>query len=254
MIFAECTNWCVCNFILRAHEKQSFPFFVGYLDDFVLVGERTTLQSNTCLNYHIQHPVIDDRLAHMRQRDCPPGEFRRRVGEISLLMVPSVTANLLTLPIEVETPMEITTGRKLQRDIVLAPILRAGLGMLDSFLDVLSEASVAHVGLARNEDTLQPECYYHKSPEHIADADVIVLDPKLATGGSASAAITALKNQGAKHLSFVCLVAAPEGLSRINTDHPDVTVYYPALDNRLNEKGYILPGLGDAGDRIFGTL
>lgn len=190
----------------------------------------------------------------MRQRDCPPGEFRRCVGEISHLMVPSVTANLLTLPVEVETPMEITTGRKLQRDIVLAPILRAGLGMLDSFLDVLSEASVAHVGLARNEDTLQPECYYHKSPEHIADADVIVLDPMLATGGSASAAITALKNQGAKHLSFVCLVAAPEGLSRINTDHPDVTVYYPALDNRLNEKGYILPGLGDAGDRIFGTL
>jgi len=206
------------------------------------------------LNHQIQHPVIEDRLARMRQRDCPPPDFRRYVREISQLMVPSVTANLLTLPHEVETPMEITTGRRLQREIILAPVLRAGLGMLDGFLSLLPEACVAHVGLARNEETLQPECYYHKSPDHITDADVIVLDPMLATGGSASAAIDELKKQGAKHLLFACLVAAPEGLNRINTEHPDVPVYYPALDNRLNEQGYILPGLGDAGDRIFGTL
>ena len=220
---------------------------------FTLVRSWASLHSRLLLNHHIQHPVIDDRLARMRQRDCGTSDFRRYVREISQLMVPTVTANLLTLPVEVETPMEITTGRKLQRDIILAPVLRAGLGMLDGFLDLLPEASVAHVGLARNEDTLQPECYYHKSPEHIADGDVIVLDPMLATGGSASAAIGELKKQGAKHLSFACLVAAPEGLSRMNNDHPDVALYYPALDNRLNEHGYILPGLGDAGDRIFGT-
>jgi len=221
---------------------------------FTLVRRWASLHPSLLLNHHIQHPVIEDRLARLRQRDCPPSDFRRCVRTISQLMVPSVTANLLTLPIEVETPMEITTGRRLEREIILAPVLRAGLGMLDGFLDLLPEASVAHVGLARNEDTLQPECYYHKSPEHIADGDVIVLDPMLATGGSASAAITELKKQGAKHLSFACMVAAPEGLGRINGDHPDVAVYYPALDNRLNEKGYILPGLGDAGDRIFGTL
>jgi len=221
---------------------------------FTLVRRWASLHPSLLLNHHIQHPVIEDRLARLRQRDCPPSDFRRCVRTISQLMVPSVTANLLTLPIEVETPMEITTGRRLEREIILAPVLRAGLGMLDGFLDLLPEASVAHVGLARNEDTLQPECYYHKSPEHIADGDVIVLDPMLATGGSASAAITELKKQGAKHLCFACMVAAPEGLGRINSDHPDVAVYYPALDNRLNEKGYILPGLGDAGDRIFGTL
>ena len=221
---------------------------------FTLVRRWASLHPSLLLNHHIQHPVIEDRLARLRQRDCPPSDFRSCVRAISQLMVPSVTANLLTLPIEVETPMEITTGRRLEREIILAPVLRAGLGMLDGFLDLLPEASVAHVGLARNEDTLQPECYYHKSPEHIADGDVIVLDPMLATGGSASAAITELKKQGAKHLCFACMVAAPEGLGRINSDHPDVAVYYPALDNRLNEKGYILPGLGDAGDRIFGTL
>ena len=220
---------------------------------FTLVGKVTQIHARVILNYHIQHPVIDDRLARLRHRDCPNPQFRQYVKEISQLIAPSVTENLLTLPVEVETPMEITTGRRLERSIILVPILRAGLGMLDGFLNILPEASVAHVGLARNEDTLQPECYYHKSPEHIAEADIIVLDPMLATGGSACAAIEALKQQGAKHLVFVCMVAAPEGVNAINLAHPDVTVYYPALDNRLNEHGYILPGLGDAGDRIFGT-
>ena len=219
-----------------------------------LVACTTFLHAVCTLNHHIQHPVIDDRLTRMRQRDCVSSDFRRYVREISQLMVPSVTANLLTLPVEVETPMEITTGRKLERDIVLVPILRAGLGMLEGFLSLLPEAAVAHVGLARNEETLQAECYYYKSPVHITDADVIVLDPMLATGGSASTAITELKKQGAKHIHFACLVAAPEGLNNINGQHPDVPVHYPALDSRLNEQGYILPGLGDAGDRIFGTI
>lgn len=206
------------------------------------------------MNHHIQHPVIDDRMSRLRQRDCPTSDFRRYVQEIAQLMVPAVTANLLTLPMQVETPLAITTGRKLEREIVLVPILRAGLGMLEGFLKLLPEASVAHIGMARNEETLQPESYYFNAPTCIEEADVLVLDPMLATGGSASAAISELKKHGARHIHFACLVAAPEGLQTINTDHADVPVYYPALDTRLNENGYILPGLGDAGDRIFGTV
>ncbi|MBT8044188.1 MAG: uracil phosphoribosyltransferase [Verrucomicrobiae bacterium] len=205
------------------------------------------------MNHHIQHPVIDDRMTRLRQRDCSTSEFRRYVQEIAQLMVPSVTANLHTLPVEVETPLAITTGRKLDREIVLVPILRAGLGMLEGFLRLLPEASVAHIGMARNEDTLQPESYYFNAPPSIQKADVIILDPMLATGGSASATITELKKHGAKHIYFACLVAAPEGLQTLNLNHPDVPVYYPALDQRLNKNGYIVPGLGDAGDRIFGT-
>jgi uracil phosphoribosyltransferase len=206
------------------------------------------------VNHHIQHPVIDDRMARLRDQDCPTSEFRRYVQEIAQLMVPSVTANLLTLPIQVQTPLEITVGRKLEREIVLVPILRAGLGMLEGFLKLLPESSVAHIGMARNEETLEPESYYFNAPISIQDADVLVLDPMLATGGSASAAIAELKKHGARHIHFACIVAAPEGLDTINTEHPDVSVYYPALDTCLNERGYILPGLGDAGDRIFGTV
>ena len=206
------------------------------------------------VNHPIHHPVIDDRLAHLRQRDCPTSDFRRHVQEIAQLMVPAVTANLPTLPVEVETPLEITTGRKLARAIVLVPILRAGLGMLEGFLRLLPEASVAHVGVARNEDTLMPESYYFNAPTCIKDAEILVLDPMLATGGSASATIAKLKNHGAQHIHFACLVAAPEGLQKLNSDHPDVPVHYAALDTQLNEQGYILPGLGDAGDRIFGTV
>ncbi|MBK1831951.1 uracil phosphoribosyltransferase [Verrucomicrobiaceae bacterium R5-34] len=206
------------------------------------------------MNQPIQHPVIDDRMARLRQRDCPTSQFRAYVQEISQMMVPAVTADLFTLPTQVETPLEITTGRKLEREIVLVPILRAGLGMLEGFLRLLPESAVAHIGMARNEDTLSPESYYFNAPTSLTDADVMVLDPMLATGGSASAAIDELKKHGAKHLRFACIVAAPEGLERLNSDHPDVPVYYPALDSRLNEHGYILPGLGDAGDRIFGTV
>ncbi|MCP5537147.1 MAG: uracil phosphoribosyltransferase [Akkermansiaceae bacterium] len=206
------------------------------------------------MNHPIQHPVIDDRMTRLRQRDCTTSDFRRYVQEIAQLMVPAVTANLLTLPVEVETPLAITTGRKLEREIVLVPILRAGLGMLEGFLRLLPEASVAHIGMARNEDTLEPKSYYFNAPACLRDADVLVLDPMLATGGSAGAAISELKKHGARHLSLACLVAAPEGLQTINTRHPDVPVYYAALDKRLNNHGYIIPGLGDAGDRIFGTV
>lgn len=206
------------------------------------------------MNHHIQHPVIDDRLARMRQRGCGTPAFRTYVQEIAQMMVPAVTESLFTLPVEVETPLEITTGRKLERELVLVPILRAGLGMLEGFLRLLPDASVAHIGMERDEQTLQPRSYYFKAPTALAEADVIVLDPMLATGGSASAAIHELKKHGARHIRFACIVVAPEGLQVINSNHPDVAVYYPALDNRINEHGYILPGLGDAGDRIFGTV
>lgn len=208
----------------------------------------------TIMNQHIQHPVIDDRMARLRQCDCPTSEFRTYVREIAQMMVPSVTENLFTMSVEVKTPLEVTTGRKLEREIVLVPILRAGLGMLDGFLNLLPTASVAHIGMERDEQTLQPRSYYFKAPTVLNHADVIVIDPMLATGGSAAAAISELKNNGAKHIRFACLVAAPEGLQTMNNAHPDVSVYYPALDNRLNAQGYILPGLGDAGDRIFGTV
>lgn len=192
-------------------------------------------------------------MARLRQQDCPTASFRQYVQEISQLMVPAITADLFTLPTQVQTPLEITTGRKLERSIILVPILRAGLGMLEGFLKLLTEASVAHIGMARNEETLEPESYYFNAPADLAEADVIVLDPMLATGGSASAALAELKSHGATHIRFACLVAAPEGIKQLNSDHPDVPVYYAALDKRLNQNGYILPGLGDAGDRIFGT-
>lgn len=205
------------------------------------------------MNHLIQHPVIDDRLAKLRQYDCPDAAFKNGIHQISELMLPTVTADLASQEQEIETPLETAMARVLSRPIILAPILRAGLGMLDPFQRLLPEASVAHIGMARNEQNLHPETYYFKAPNHLSEADVIVIDPMLATGGTSCAALSELKKQGAKRLRFVCIVAAPEGLQRINSEHPDVPVYYPALDRGLNQHGYILPGLGDAGDRIFGT-
>jgi len=206
------------------------------------------------MNHHIQHPVINDRLASLRQKNCPTSEFRRYVQEIAQLMVPAVTADLGTQSIEVTTPLQVTQCEQLARPIILVPILRAGLGMLEGFLKLLPEASVAHIGMARNEETLEPESYYFNAPPHLAEAEVIVLDPMLATGGSATAAVRELKKHGAQHLRLACIVVAPEGLASLNKTIPELPVYYPALDEKLNEQGYILPGLGDAGDRIFGTV
>lgn len=206
------------------------------------------------MNHLIEHPVIDDRMARLRQKDCGTSEFRRYVQEIAQLMVPAVASNLQTQNIEVETPLALTQGKELSHPIILVPILRAGLGMLEGFLQLLPEAAVAHIGMARNEETLLPESYYFNAPENLAEADVIVIDPMLATGGSSCAAIAELKKYGAQRLRLACLVAAPEGVKHLNETHPDVPLYYPALDERLNKNGYILPGLGDAGDRIFGTV
>jgi len=200
------------------------------------------------------HPLVADRLAKLRSVDCPPHEFRRHVADIARLLVLPATAKLSTSEIKVTTPITEMTGQQLARPIVLVPILRAGLGISDAFHQLLPEASVAHYGVARNEETLQPEVYFERFPEELEQAEIIVLDPMLATGGSAAAALKVLKERGAKQLHFVCLVASPEGLACLQEKHPDVPVTTAVIDEGLNENGYIVPGLGDAGDRIFGTL
>ncbi|MGB6221294.1 uracil phosphoribosyltransferase [Haloferula sp.] len=201
----------------------------------------------------VDHPLIQAELTALRDRHCPGTAFRQHLRRISSLMVPAVTADFTTRPIPCETPLEITTGVAAERGIVLTPVLRAGLGFLDGFFDLLPQASVAHIGLARNEKTLLPEPYYMKVPPNLADCEVILLDPMLATGGSAVEALRNLKNAGAKHLRFVCLVASPEGIQTFEDAMPGVPIFTAAVDRCLNDHGYILPGLGDAGDRLFGT-
>jgi len=200
------------------------------------------------------HPLVRDRLAKLRDKNCPPREFRQHVSDIARLLVLPATANLETVETKVTTPLTTMTGHQLARPIVLVPILRAGLGLSEAFLQLLPEATVAHYGMARNEETLQPEVYLERIPDKVDQAEVFVLDPMLATGGSAIAAISGLKKHGATHLHFVCLVASPEGLAGLKEAHPDVPVTTAAIDEGLNDQGYIVPGLGDAGDRIFGTL
>lgn len=168
-------------------------------------------------------------------------------------MVPTVTADLPTRPLSVETPLEVTSGVEVESPIILAPILRAGIGFLDGFVDLLPTASVAHIGLARNESTLQPEPYYFKAPGHLDEAEVMILDPMLATGGSVIEAAKRLREAGAVRLRFACLVAAPEGVSALEDAFEDLPIFTAGLDRCLNSKGFILPGLGDAGDRLFGT-
>lgn len=201
----------------------------------------------------IDHPIIADELTRLREPSCPSQEFRQRVRRIASLMVPTVTASFTTRIVPCQTPLEITSGSHLARGMVLAPVLRAGLGFLDGFLDLLPDAAVAHIGLARNEVTLMPEPYYLKHPAVLADLEVVVLDPMLATGGSAVEAVKRLRQAGARHLRFACLVAAPEGVALFEAEHPEVPIFAAALDRCLDERGYILPGLGDAGDRLFGT-
>jgi len=200
-----------------------------------------------------QHPLVIDRLTKLRSVDCPPQNFRQHVADIARLLVLPATANLTTQDTPITTPITEMTGQTLARPLVLVPILRAGLGLSDAFHQLLPEASVAHYGMARNEETLQPEVYFERFPTDLANAEVIILDPMLATGGSAVAALDGLKKRGATHLHFVCLVASPEGLNLLKETHPEVPITTATIDDGLTEKGYITPGLGDAGDRIFGT-
>ena len=203
--------------------------------------------------FQINHPVVQTKLTELRDTSTEHREFRELLNEIGGLMVYEVTRDWPTKPVKVTTPMEPITGTALARAITLVPILRAGLGMTDGVLKLLPDARIGHLGVYRDHETLEPVSYYQKLPPDIADSEVLLIDPMLATGGSGSAAISFLKKAGVKHMRFVCLVAAPEGIAALHKLHPEVPIYCAAVDRQLNEKGYILPGLGDAGDRIFGT-
>ena len=200
------------------------------------------------------HPLIQHKLSIMRDKNTGTKEFRELLDEISMLMVYEVTRDLPTQEIEVETPLTMMKSRTLAGiPIGVIPILRAGLGMVNGIMNLVPNAKIGHIGLYRDPETLQPVEYYCKLPSDAEQRLLLVLDPMLATGGSASAAINFLKQRGCNHIKLVNLIAAPEGVKRIEKDHPDVDIYVGALDEKLNEHGYIVPGLGDAGDRIFGT-
>ena len=202
----------------------------------------------------LDHPLVQHKVSHLRDRNTGTKEFKELVSEIAMLLCYEATRDLPTEEVEIETPVAIAKTRVLSgRKLALVPILRAGLGMVDGMLTLLPAAKVGHIGLYRNEETLEPVEYYCKLPSDIAERDVMVLDPMLATGGSAVDVITQIKKRGAKSIKFLAIIAAPEGLERLHTAHPDVDIYVAALDEKLNENGYIIPGLGDAGDRIFGT-
>ena len=203
----------------------------------------------------VDHPMIAHKLTLMREKATSSAVFRQRLREISQYLAYEATRDLPVEAKAIDTPMGPMEGTQIAgRKLVLVSILRAGNGLLDGFLDILPDARVGFVGLARNEVTLKAEEYYFKIPHSIEQRRVLVVDPMLATGGSASDAITHLKNAGAVNLQFCCLVAAPEGVERLSRDHPDVPILTAALDERLNDMGYIVPGLGDAGDRIYGTV
>ena len=202
----------------------------------------------------IDHPLIRHKLAVLRSRETSKKTFRELVDEISMLMGYEATKDLPLEDVEIDTPLERTTAQMVSgKKLTLVPILRAGLGMVEGLLRLMPAVRVGHIGLYRDHETLQPVDYYFKIPPDPESRDFIVLDPMLATGGSASAAVSSLKRQGAARVRLMSLVAAPEGVERMLKDHPEVQVYTAALDRELNEHGYILPGLGDAGDRLFGT-
>ena len=201
----------------------------------------------------LDHPLIHENLAIIRDKHTTVGSFRNAVDTLTGLMAYPLTEQLPETQTTVLTPLMEAKVARIASPIVLVPILRAGLGMLAGMQQMIPEAAVGVLGMARNEKTLMPEVYYAKFPDKLSEAEVIVLDPMLATGGSAAEALTELKAMGAKHIRMACLVAAPEGVSKLTLEHPDVDIYTCALDSGLNAQGYILPGLGDAGDRLFGT-
>ena len=201
----------------------------------------------------VEHPVLADRLSVMRDRATPHGEFRQALFESAAIMAVEVARDLPVKEVEIETPLERTTGLRLRDEVAVVPVLRAGLGMVEGFLRLLPDARVGHVGIYRDEEDHVPIDYYERLPPRLPDARVYVLDPMLATGGSAVTALNHLKRAGARQLELVCLVSAPQGIEAVQNAHPDVRIWTAAVDRELDENAYIRPGLGDAGDRVFGT-
>ena len=202
----------------------------------------------------LDHPLIQHKVGIIRRKETGTRDFRALISEIAKLMCFEATRDLKLKNVVVETPLGTTAVKELAgKKLAVIPILRAGLGMVDGMLDMIPSAKVGHIGLYRDPKTLEPVEYYCKLPEDCAEREIFVVDPMLATGGSSSAAISMLKQRGCKSIRFMCIIAAPEGVRKMQADHPDVDIYIAALDDHLNEHGYIIPGLGDAGDRIFGT-
>ena len=202
----------------------------------------------------LNHPLIEHKLAILRDKKTGTKEFREIASDIAMFLCYEATRDARLEEVEIETPIEKMKAKKLDEDqYAFVPILRAGTGMLDGLTNVIPNAKIGHIGLYRNEETLEPVKYYYKVPKDIQNREVMILDPMLATGGSALDAISMIKKEGVKKIKFLCIIAAPEGIARIEKEYPDVEIYAAALDRELNDKGYIMPGLGDAGDRIFGT-
>jgi uracil phosphoribosyltransferase len=202
----------------------------------------------------VDHPLVQHKLGLLRDQTTPTQVFRQLVDEVTLLLTYEATKDMATEEVQIETPLERTTVQRISgKKVAVCPILRAGVGMLDGVLSLISGARVGFIGLYRNEETLEPVEYYVKLPQDIAERDVILLDPMLATGNSTAAAVASVKHAGAQSIRLIAIIAAPEGVERLQAEHPDVTIVVAAIDRELNEKGYIVPGLGDAGDRLFGT-
>jgi len=201
----------------------------------------------------LNHPLIDHKMSQVRDKNTSTKAFRETVSEIGALITYEITRDFKTMPKSIETPMASMIAYELEKPVVIIPILRAGLGMVDGIHNIIPHAKIGHIGLYRDEETLQPKAYYQKFPKSIIESVVLVVDPMLATGGSASYAIDVLKKHGVKDIRYVGLVGCPEGISRLQQDHPEVSIYLAALDEKLDDNGYIIPGLGDCGDRLFGT-
>lgn len=204
--------------------------------------------------YVMNHPLISHKVSMLRSKDTSVKDFRELINEIALLEGYEATKDLVLTEIDVETPVAKTKGHVIEKQVALVPILRAGLGMVDALMSLIPAAKVGHIGLYRDPKTLEPVEYYCKLPTDIEQRQVLVLDPMLATGGSSVAAIDFIKKRGAKKIKLMCIIGAPEGVEAVQKAHPDVDIYVAALDEKLNDHGYIVPGLGDAGDRLFGTL
>ena len=202
----------------------------------------------------VSHPLVSDKISRLRDKNVTPHDFRRVLQEVSVVLAVEATIHLPLKEIALETPLEKTTGKMLANDIVLIPILRAGLGMLNGFLNIITNARIGYLGVYRNEETLEPVTYYANLPTGIEHSEIYLLDPMLATGGSADFCLALIKKNGGKNITMVTLVSAPEGIAVIHKNHPEVKIITASLDRALNDKGYILPGLGDAGDRFNATI